>query len=88
MPDSPQAAPTSPSTPAQSDRDVQRSALRDLVALSAESAATEQEIEKRHRAQLQAAERQLENALTEIEQRFEQQKQQLSAEYDGPEIAR
>jgi hypothetical protein len=63
-------------------RDAQRNALRDLVALSAESAATEAEIEERHRTQIDRARRQLEKQLAEIEQRVETARQETLTEYD------
>src|SRR5665213_719794 len=44
---------TAPPAPVATDRDVQRATLRDLVALATECAATESEIERRYRAQVE-----------------------------------
>ncbi len=64
------------------ESDVQRASLRDLVALSADCAAAETQIEQRHRGQLQAAKRQLETALADIEQRHDALQQQVAGEYE------
>src|SRR3954468_20726694 len=47
------AAPTGDEPMAETDRDIQRSALRDLIALSTESASTEADIEREHRTSLE-----------------------------------
>ncbi|HMB96271.1 MAG TPA: FtsK/SpoIIIE domain-containing protein, partial [Tepidisphaeraceae bacterium] len=66
---------------ASGDRDVQRAALRDLVALSADSATEETRIEETHREQALAADKKLQNILLEIEQRHQSQKEQIDADY-------
>src|SRR5262245_50153542 len=65
-----------------SDRDMQRAALRDLVRLAADAAATEVEIEKTHRAQLAQAEKQLKKSLEEIEVRQEARKAELATQIE------
>jgi hypothetical protein len=69
-------SPAGASTLSAGDRDVQRAALRDLVRLAADAAATEVEIDKTHRTQHQQADKELAKALEEIEQRHEAGKQE------------
>ncbi|HSV13241.1 MAG TPA: FtsK/SpoIIIE domain-containing protein [Tepidisphaeraceae bacterium] len=47
------SAGAAPPATAETDRDIQRSALRDLIALSTESASTEADIEREHRTSLE-----------------------------------
>ena len=53
-----------------SGRDVQRNALRDLVALATQSAATEAQIEQQYRSATEQANKELEKTNWSIEQRF------------------
>ena len=59
------------------DRDLQRAALRDLVALASECARTESEIELRHKTELENAEQTLDKTLFVTEQRAEHLKEQV-----------
>ncbi|HEY1629113.1 MAG TPA: hypothetical protein VGF52_04585, partial [Tepidisphaeraceae bacterium] len=68
-------------TAAIGDRDVQRSALRDLVKLSADSADDESRIEQTHQDQIRAADKMLQTTLEEIAQQHQSQKEQIDAEY-------
>jgi hypothetical protein len=65
------------------DGDVQRSALRDLVALCADAAATETETDRLHTSQHATAQKELQRALAEIEQSHDAQKQTVLDEYDA-----
>ena len=64
-----------------SDRDLQRAALRDLVALASECARTETEIEKRHKTELEEAAVKLDKSLFVTEQRGEHLKEQVRQKY-------
>jgi S-DNA-T family DNA segregation ATPase FtsK/SpoIIIE len=76
-----QSVEENPSAPTISgDRDVQRAALRDLVKLSADSAAEESRIEQIHQDQIRAADKQLQNSLEEISQQHQTQKEQINTE--------
>ncbi|HVT90094.1 MAG TPA: FtsK/SpoIIIE domain-containing protein [Tepidisphaeraceae bacterium] len=61
--------------------DVQRMALRDLVSLSEQSAATELEIDRLHQTQLKQAEKQLQTSLEEIQQAHDARAQEVQDEY-------
>ncbi|HEY8665500.1 MAG TPA: hypothetical protein VIL86_02490, partial [Tepidisphaeraceae bacterium] len=67
-------APTPANAPgsagAPTDRDLQRSALRDLVLLSTESAAMESEIERRLQAALEEGKKDLQKMLWQVEDRY------------------
>ena len=64
------AAPLTPGTLPPTQRDIQRLALRDLVSLATESAATETEIEQKFHAASEEADKELEQGLWAAEQRF------------------
>src|SRR5690348_9412692 len=65
------AAPPAPRDrdPGKSPRDVQRDALRDLVVLATESAATEAEIERRLRSTTEQAGKEFEKTQFQLQQR-------------------
>ncbi len=60
-----------------SDRDLQRVALRDLVALAGQCAHQEVEIEQKHQEELKASKDKLDKALFTTEQRAEHLKEQI-----------
>src|SRR4051812_26755716 len=64
------------------DRDTQRSALRDLVDLATDCAATETEIESRLAAVIAASASDLERARAEIQQKFESLRSAAQQKYD------
>src|SRR4051812_18517509 len=59
------------------DRDLQRAALRDLVALASECAKTEAEIEQRHKTEIEESNLKLDKTLFVTEQRGEHLKDQV-----------
>jgi hypothetical protein len=71
-----------PGVKPEDQRDAQRGALRDLVALSADAAAAEAEIEQLHRTQKQSADKKLNSTLNEIAQRHEAALAQIAEEYE------
>jgi hypothetical protein len=79
-----------PSDRARSDRDHQRSALRDLVALCNECTQIERQIELDHLAATQKEDREYKNRSAEIEQRFAQENDQTQQKHlqRGNEIRR
>ena len=66
-----------PATDRRTDRDLQRAALRDLVALASECAKTETDIEQRHKTEIEASNTKLDKALFVTEQRAEHLKEQV-----------
>src|SRR5437016_12568518 len=68
--------------PAPQDRDIQRAALGDLVALATECAATEAAIEQRHQSAVAAARRTQERAEQEIAERHELQRAEVGVHYE------
>ncbi|HEX8913419.1 MAG TPA: hypothetical protein VF796_13745, partial [Humisphaera sp.] len=72
-PTPPPAAAPKPSAPALSPVDAQRAALRDLIALATESAATEARIDRELQAALKAAAETFERARQTIDARYAQQ---------------
>src|SRR4051812_11644882 len=64
-----------------SDRDLQRAALRDLVALATECLTAEAQIEQKHRAETSVAEEKLDKTLFVTEQRGEHLKEQIRQKY-------
>ncbi len=81
-PTQPQSASFAPATPAPAtDRDLQRAALRDLVALASECAATESQIEQKHQSEQQAAQQKLDKTLSTTEQRLQNVRQQIQQKY-------
>ncbi|MDB5300527.1 MAG: hypothetical protein JWO87_2190, partial [Phycisphaerales bacterium] len=61
--------PASPPAPA-TDRDIQRATLRDLVALATECAATESEIERRYRAEVEEEKKKFQRLNWDIDNRI------------------
>src|SRR4051794_32651896 len=64
-----------------SARDLQRAALRDLVALASECTRTEVQIERKHVTEINAAEENLDKTLFVTEQRSEHLKDQIRQKY-------
>jgi len=62
-------------------RDIQRMALRDLVQLATESAATEAQIERQQQAAVDNARKELDRALWAIEQRHKSAVESLAADF-------
>jgi S-DNA-T family DNA segregation ATPase FtsK/SpoIIIE len=69
IPEAQPATPPSPPQPSATQRDIQRAALRDLVALATESAATEHEIEAKFGQSVENVDKELETALWSAQQR-------------------
>src|SRR5688572_16680863 len=67
--------------PQQEDRDPARAALRDLVALSAETAAKESEIAATHAAALDSAEKELAKAKSNLDLRVKSVREELEQKY-------
>ncbi|MGH7213575.1 MAG: FtsK/SpoIIIE domain-containing protein, partial [Tepidisphaeraceae bacterium] len=65
----------------ETDRDLQRGALGDLVRLATDVAKTETEIEQQHRAAGGSAEKQATAKLEEVEARFTAERQQIDASH-------
>src|SRR5688500_4029773 len=63
------------------DRDLQRSALRDLVELATDCAATEAEIETRLSTTLEGAERALAQTSSTLSLRFDSMRQQVQKKH-------
>src|SRR5579862_604316 len=83
MPDQIEQAPQlSPVPERRTARDLQRAALRDLVALSSECAKTEAEIEQRHKTEIEDANAKLDKTLFVTEQRAEHLKEQVRQKHD------
>src|SRR5438477_1432992 len=63
------------------DRDLQRAALRDLVALASECARTEAQIEQRHKTEVEESDVKLDKTLFVTEQRGEHLKEQVKQKH-------
>src|SRR3954471_1413727 len=82
MPDQIEQTPDTLAAPDRaSARDLQRAALRDLVALASECTRTEAQIEQKHRTELEAAEETRDKTLFVTEQRAEHLKDQIRQKY-------
>src|SRR5258708_28872677 len=65
------------SQPPTSNRDVQRATLRDLVALATECAATENEIERRYRIEVETENNRAERLLRDISRKASNTREQI-----------
>lgn len=63
-------------------RDLQREALHDLVLLSTECAATEEAVESRRQAAVEAAQAELNKTREEVEARFEDRRDAIARQYE------
>jgi S-DNA-T family DNA segregation ATPase FtsK/SpoIIIE len=75
------AVPAAPS--ARTGRDVQRGALRDLIALAADCATTESDIEREYRTSKEQAVRTLSDRGFEIDQRHQQQQEETNQKHQA-----
>ena len=80
-PNAPGAAADAPSPNGHTPLDLQRSALRDLVALATESATTESEIERAYHAGVEQGQKDYERATWTIRQRFEGTKEAVRVKH-------
>src|SRR4051812_9396384 len=76
------AAPNAPASNTRTDRDLQRSALRDLVDLATECAATETQVENTLAASIAAAETELQQTSSTLSLRHDSLRQQVQQKYD------
>src|SRR5258707_7545265 len=73
--------------PSQADRDIQRAALRDLIALSTECATTESEVERENRTSLEQEKKAVSDRGFQIEQQHKQQTAETKQKHEDQRAA-